>query len=102
MNSINNPSDNLWTNKWKPNDITEIIGNKQSISKIDEWLSKFDKHTNNSIIISGSHGIGKTLVGKLLPMFVNVIGKCLQVGQNLSIKIYWFRIHWFSQCFVTV
>ena len=77
MNSINNPSDNLWTNKWKPNDITEIIGNKQSISKIDEWLSKFDKHTNNSIIISGSHGIGKTLAIELLLKKYNYISKII-------------------------
>ena len=77
MNSINNPSDNLWINKWKPNDITEIIGNKQSISKIDEWLSKFDKHTNNSIIISGSHGIGKTLAIELLLKKYNYISKII-------------------------
>ena len=77
MNSINNPSDNLWINKWKPNDITEIIGNKQSISKIDEWLSKFDKHANNAIIISGSHGIGKTLAIELLLKKYNYISKII-------------------------
>jgi replication factor C subunit 1 len=57
---------NLWINKWKPNDVNNIVGNKQAMSKIDEWLSKFDKHNNNSIIISGSHGIGKTLAIELL------------------------------------
>jgi replication factor C subunit 1 len=58
--------DNLWTNKYKPSTIDEIIGNKQSILKIDEWIEKFDKHNNNAIIISGSHGIGKTLSIELL------------------------------------
>jgi replication factor C subunit 1 len=57
---------NLWTNKWKPTIVSDIIGNKQSIQKIDEWLAKFDKHNNNAIIISGSHGIGKTLSIELL------------------------------------
>ena len=57
---------NLWINKWKPTDVNDVVGNKQAISKIDEWLSKFDKHNNNSIIISGSHGIGKTLIIELL------------------------------------
>ncbi len=57
---------NLWINKWKPLNIGDIIGNKQNIQKIDEWLAKFDKHNNNAIIISGAHGIGKTLSIELL------------------------------------
>ncbi len=57
---------NLWINKWKPTSVNDIIGNKQSIQKIDEWLAKFDKHNSNAIIISGSHGIGKTLSIELL------------------------------------
>ena len=40
--------DNLWTNKYKPSNISEIIGNKLSISKIDEWLEKFNSHNNNA------------------------------------------------------
>jgi replication factor C subunit 1 len=68
---------NLWINKWKPNDVSEIVGNKQSISKIDEWLSKFDKHNNNCIIISGSHGIGKTLSIELLLKKYNYTSKVI-------------------------
>ena len=68
---------NLWINKWKPTDITEIVGNKQSVMKIDEWLSKFDKHNNNSIIISGSHGIGKTLAIELLLNKYNYTSKVI-------------------------
>ena len=58
--------DNLWTNKYKPSNINDMIGNKQSISKIDEWIEKFNNHNNNALIISGSHGIGKTLSIELL------------------------------------
>lgn len=68
---------NLWINKWKPTDITEIVGNKQAVMKIDEWLSKFDKHNNNSIIISGSHGIGKTLAIELLLNKYNYTSKVI-------------------------
>ncbi len=68
---------NLWINKWKPKDITEIIGNKQNISKIDEWLAKFNDHNNNSIIISGGHGIGKTLSIELLLNKYNYMTKVI-------------------------
>ena len=69
--------DNLWINKWKPKDINEIIGNKQNISKIDEWLAKFNDHNNNSIIISGGHGIGKTLSIELLLKKYNYMTKVI-------------------------
>jgi replication factor C subunit 1 len=68
---------NLWINKWKPTNIVEIVGNKQAITKIDEWLANFDKHNNNSIIISGSHGIGKTLGIELLLHKYNYTSKVI-------------------------
>ncbi len=69
--------DNLWTNKYKPSNISDIIGNKLSISKIDEWLEKFNNHNNNAIIISGSHGIGKTLSVELLLKKYNYMTKII-------------------------
>jgi DNA polymerase III delta prime subunit len=68
---------NLWINKWKPTNILDIVGNKQAVMKIDEWLSSFDKHNNNSIIISGSHGIGKTLSIELLLNKYNYTSKII-------------------------
>jgi replication factor C subunit 1 len=68
---------NLWINKWKPSNINDVVGNKQAISKIDEWLSKFDKHNNNTIIISGAHGIGKSLVVETLLKKYNYISKVI-------------------------
>ena len=56
----------LWINKWRPNNINDIIGNKLNISKLDDWISNFDTSDNNSIIINGKHGIGKTLIVQLL------------------------------------
>ncbi len=69
--------DNLWTNKYKPSNINDIIGNKLSISKIDEWIEKFNTHNNNAIIISGSHGIGKTLAVELLLSKYNYMTKII-------------------------
>ncbi len=61
-----NSNDNLWINKWKPHNLAEIVGNKQSIVKMEEWLVKFNQHNNNAIILSGGHGIGKSLTIELL------------------------------------
>ena len=56
----------LWINKWKPETINEVVGNKQAIKQLDDWLKNYDNKSKNSIIISGIHGIGKTLITKLL------------------------------------
>ncbi len=74
---MENNSNNLWINKWKPSNIIDVVGNKQAIGKIDEWLSKFDKHNNNTIIISGSHGIGKSLVVDILLKKYNYISNVI-------------------------
>ena len=56
----------LWINKWTPKCIDDIIGNKQAIKTIDDWLLNFDSNKTNNLIISGNHGIGKSLAIKLL------------------------------------
>ena len=59
-------SSDLWVNKWRPATVNDVIGNKLAVQKIEDWISKFDQHTNNSIIISGCHGIGKTMITQML------------------------------------
>ena len=56
----------LWINKWKPKNIKEFVGNKNNIKILDRWLDTFDTHNENSIIITGTYGIGKSLIIKLL------------------------------------
>ena len=75
-----------WINKWRPDDISDIIGNKSSISKIDEWLAKFDKHNNNTIILSGAHGIGKTLAIELLLKKYNYMVKVIHPDEIKSFR----------------
>jgi len=59
--------DTLWVNKYRPNTLNQIIGHKLQIKKIKEWINSLKQKTkNNAIIISGNHGIGKTLTVKLL------------------------------------
>jgi len=57
---------NKWIKKYSPKNIKEIIGNNNNILKINFFLKKFDKQKNNSILISGNHGIGKGMIVKLL------------------------------------
>ena len=56
----------LWTDKWKPKNISEIVGHKYQIKKLKEWLIKLKSLKSQAIIISGNHGIGKTLTTKLV------------------------------------
>jgi replication factor C subunit 1 len=67
----------LWINKWTPKCINDIIGNKQAIKRIDEWLSNFDNTNINNLIISGNHGIGKSLTIKLLLQKYNFYTKII-------------------------
>lgn len=54
----------LWINKYKPKNLNEIIGNKNQINKIKNWLHdiKYNDSDKMTLIISGNHGIGKTLI----------------------------------------
>ena len=57
---------NLWINKYKPQSINQIIGNKNQIKRISEWLKNIDNLKSMSLIVSGNHGIGKSLTIKYL------------------------------------
>jgi replication factor C subunit 1 len=56
----------LWINKYKPKNLDEIIGNKNQIKKIEEWLQNITTLKSMSMIVSGGHGIGKSLTLKYL------------------------------------
>ena len=57
----------LWINKMRPSSIEQMIGNKSTIQKLENWISNFEiNNSNKSIIVSGRHGIGKSLSVQLL------------------------------------
>ena len=59
--------ESLWINKYRPKELSEIIGHKNQINKFKNWLDNIkSKPKNNAIIISGNHGIGKTLTIQLI------------------------------------
>lgn len=56
----------IWIEKYKPKKIKDIIGNSNSILKINHWLSNFKNEKHSSLVISGYHGVGKNLITKIL------------------------------------
>lgn len=59
--------DRIWIEKYKPTTSSEIIGNSNAIHGIKNWLDNFNNEkTSGSIIISGNHGIGKTMSVRII------------------------------------
>ena len=56
----------LWINKYCPKDVKNIIGHKNQIRKFKTWIKDYKEDKIKSIVISGSHGIGKTITIKLI------------------------------------
>ena len=69
----------LWTEKYKPKTVEDIIGNKELVKRISEWLanwqSNFNKGFENegddinswrALLLSGPPGIGKTTTANVV------------------------------------
>lgn len=56
----------LWVNKYRPKYLNEVIGHKEQITQINKWITNLNSNKNQAIIISGIHGIGKSLTIKLI------------------------------------
>ena len=59
----------LWSDKYKPKSINDMIGNKKNIDTIKKWLSDFKgnkKGVERALFISGPPGIGKTTIAHLI------------------------------------
>lgn len=59
----------LWTDKYKPTKISDLIGNKTQIRKVKLWLSNFNNKvegTKTALLLSGPPGIGKTTLANII------------------------------------
>jgi DNA polymerase III delta prime subunit len=56
----------LWINKYCPKNVKDIIGHKNQIRKFKTWIKDYKESKIKSIVVSGSHGIGKTMTMKLI------------------------------------
>ena len=57
---------NNWNIKYVPKKSEQIIGNKDNIAKIREWLQNYKNNINNGLFISGPHNTGKSLIVNIL------------------------------------
>ena len=78
----------LWINKFCPKNINQIIGNKNQINLFNDWITKINLHKNQSVIISGNQGIGKTLIVKLILEEQNYIVKIINPNEIKDHRCY--------------
>ena len=78
--------ENIFTTKYIPKEPSDIIGNKDNIDFIQNWLSNFKNSDFSSIIISGHHGVGKTIAIKTILEYLNYDIKYLSSYNLKNIK----------------
>jgi len=55
----------MWSEKYRPQNISDMVGNEESRSSIIEWFTKWKKGTKPLLIV-GPPGIGKTTIAYLV------------------------------------
>jgi replication factor C subunit 1 len=80
--------ENLWINKYRSKSLNDIIGNKEQILKIKNWLLNINNYKSRAIIISGVHGIGKSLTIKLLLDELNYLPRIIYPNEIKDHRIF--------------
>lgn len=75
----------LWINKFQPTKIEQLIGKSSAILKISSWLNNIKNNKIQTLILSGHHGVGKSILIKLILEKFNY--KPIIINQN-DIKEY--------------
>ena len=80
-----------WLDKYKPKNLSEVIGDKTNINRVDKFIKQFTKKNINpdkiaypNLIISGTNGIGKTLITDLV-LKENGFEKIIADLSNISV-----------------
>lgn len=57
-----------WTVKHRPNSLNEVVGNRDAIQKLTEWVESWEKGTpkKRAAFLHGSPGVGKTVTVEAL------------------------------------
>ena len=61
--------DKSWINKYTPKTLENVLGHKSHIASFEKWIQQFNndvKPYTGTIMVYGDHGIGKSLVVKLM------------------------------------
>ena len=78
---------NIWIDKYKPQYLSDIVGNKNAINEINLWLENINLHKNLSLIITGALGIGKTSIVKLCLENYNYYVKIINPNELKSYRL---------------
>jgi DNA polymerase III delta prime subunit len=87
-NKIYQKSNDLWINKYKPNNLSQVIGHDEQIKNFIDWLNNLPKSKNQSMIISGNQGLGKTLTIKLILEKLGYIIRIINPNEIKDHRIY--------------
>lgn len=57
----------LWTEKYRPKELQDVIGNKKEIKEIQEWVKKWKEcQPQKPLLLVGPAGIGKTTLAHII------------------------------------
>ncbi len=61
-NETNETNSEDWTEKYRPKNLSEVVGNEKAITELKNWSSKWvsGKPSKKAVILAGKPGIGKT------------------------------------------
>ncbi|EKE36933.1 hypothetical protein ENUP19_0122G0014 [Entamoeba nuttalli] len=66
--TVINSNEIIWTEKYRPQTKSDLIGNKNQIAKFYTWINKWEKviPDRRAVLLAGAPGVGKTTVSKIV------------------------------------